>query len=56
MVQKVVERAQRVIMGNEPQLSYGVTRRHVRTDVAQNVFMPKENRAKIANEYLKDEA
>lgn len=42
-VQVVVERSELVVMGDEPQLGARVSRRHVRSDVSENVFVTQEH-------------
>lgn len=44
-VQMVVERAELIVMSDEPQLRAWVPRRHVRPDVAQNVLVTQQDGA-----------
>ena len=43
-VQMVVQRAQRMVMSDQPKLSDWIARRHVRSDVAQNVLVTEQDR------------
>lgn len=44
-VQMVVQRAQRVVVRDEPQLGARVPRGHVRPDVAEDVLVAEQDRA-----------
>lgn len=44
-IQIVVQRAQTVILGNQPELSGRISRRHVRSKVRQNVGVANSYRA-----------
>lgn len=45
-IQVVVQRTENVILGNQPQLSGRISRRHVRSEVSQNVGMANGHRTK----------
>lgn len=47
-VQEVVQRPQRVVMSNEPELSDRVSRCHVRADVAKNALVAEQYGAETA--------
>lgn len=44
VVQAVVERSKLEIVSNQPELSAGISRRHIRSNVAQNVLMSQQHR------------
>lgn len=46
-VQMIEQRPQRVVVRDEPQLGARVTRGHVRTDVAEDVLVPQQDRTRI---------
>ena len=41
-IEVIVQRSQRMVVSDQPQLSDRVTRRHVRSNVAQNILMPEQ--------------